>query len=156
MYAIISSASRFYKLKKKIPQNLRNTHLYKKFKYLQIDLCQARKKFLTVFSNFQVDFPSKSWKIPYIWMIFISKLTRAKRERIFLQNLEKFPMFEWHLSPNWPAWSAKENFWLYLNLLSRFASNCRKPPYLSKEFISKLICAKRERKFFSIFWVNLL
>ena len=53
---------------------------------------------------------------------FISKLTRAREnfwlffqtfEWIFLQNVRKPSIFEWHLSPSWPTRSAKENFWLF-------------------------------------------
>ena len=97
-------------------------------------------------------------------MTFISKLTRVKCGRKFLtvfsifwvdllQNVRKPP----NLNKEFIS-KLTQNFWLFLNLLSRFASNCWKTPYLNKEFISKLTYAKRERKFltvFSIFWVDL-
>ena len=98
---------------------------------------------------------------------FITKLTWAKRERKFLPffillsgfsfEMSKKPS-TWmrHLSPNWTARSAKENFWLFFHTFKMvFLLKCSKTLHLNEPFISKLTRAKCERKFLNVFFILL-
>ena len=60
------------------------TPLYKKFRYLQIDLREARKKFLTVFSNLLCGFSLKILENSLYLNDNYLQIDRAKRERKFL------------------------------------------------------------------------